>query len=74
MKLSKYQNDIINELKKGFYIWTNEGENYKAWLGDDKGVVIKYIRVRTAEILFNKNIIKYINGDYGRGLFKYRLT
>ncbi|USK54217.1 hypothetical protein LIS82_22025 [Cytobacillus solani] len=74
MKLSKAQQEVVSALKLGSYIWTNEGENFKAWLGDSKGRKQKGIRVRTAEVLLDHKIIKIVDGNHRRGLFKYELV
>lgn len=74
-ELSKAQKKLVEELKiEGTYLWTNEGNNFKAWLGDYKGVVLKRINVATAKSLERKGWIKFVDGDYREGLFKYELV
>lgn len=59
--LSKTQTDILNKLKSGLYIWTNEGKGYKAWLGDVNGNFIESIDKRSAESLARNELIKPSN-------------
>lgn len=37
MKLSNAQEEVLSALKLGSYLWTNEGNDFKAWIGDYKG-------------------------------------
>jgi hypothetical protein len=74
LKLSKAQIDVISALKLGSFVWTNEGDNFKAWLGDDNGNRQKGIHVKTAEVLLNRGWIKFVDGDYRHRLFKYELV
>lgn len=74
MKLSKAQQEVVSALKLGLFVWTNEGANFKAWIGDGQGKKQQGIRVRTAEILLGKKVIKLVDGNYCRGLFKYELV
>ncbi|CAM3636498.1 hypothetical protein [Mesobacillus zeae] len=72
--LSKYQSQIVSALREdGVYLWTNEGPGYRAWIGDKNGVIINYVRVRSAEALVNTGVIKFVDGNYRQGLFKYTL-
>lgn len=74
MELSKAQKEVISALELGSYVWTNEGADFKAWIGDSKGNKQKGIRVKTAELLVNKGFIKFVEGDYRQGIFKYELV
>lgn len=74
MKLSKAQREVVDAMKSGLFVWTNEGNNLKAWLGDENAAKRKSIRLITAETLFNKGVIKTVDGDYRQGLFKYELA
>ncbi|MGG0308387.1 hypothetical protein ABEY43_06765 [Priestia megaterium] len=74
MKISKAQSDIISEMKNGLFLWTNEGNNFRAWLGDEKGREIKRIRVDSARVLLNNKLIKYKEGNYPMTLYKYELS
>jgi len=73
MRLSKAQNNVISILENGEFIWTNEGEKVQAWIGDENGKKSKFINVKTALFLLNNDIIKFVDGDYRHGLFKYQL-
>lgn len=74
MNLSKSQKEVISQLKSGLFVWTNEGNNFKAWIGDAKGNKQKGIHVKTVEVLLNRGWIKFVDGDYREGLFKYELV
>lgn len=74
MALTKPQLKVIAEMKNGLYLWTNEGNCLKAWLGDEQGKKTKSVRLDTARALVNNKTIKYVDGDYRAGLFKYDLT
>jgi hypothetical protein len=74
-KLSKYQSEIVSALNEdGVFLWTNEGSGFRAWLGDNNGAVIDYIRVRSAEALVNAGVINFVDGTYRNGIFKYELV
>lgn len=73
MKLSKEQAKVIKELETGLYVWTNEGSNLKAWVGDKNAKGKRKLRVSTVEALYNKNKIVLDEGDYPRSLFRYKL-
>lgn len=73
MKLSKAQQEVVNSLKSGLFIFTSEGEDTKAWLGDENGHQPKYIRLRTVEILYTAGIIRLDDRFYHRRLYKYAL-
>jgi hypothetical protein len=74
-KLSKYQSDIVSAMKDGdVFLWTNEGAGFRAWLGDKDGKGIVYVNVRSAESLLNQGVIRFVDGDYRNGLFKYELV
>jgi len=74
MKLSRYQAEIVSKLDGGLYLWTNEGNNFRAWLGDEKGREVERVNVRSANALYDNKIIKYVDGDYPLHLYKYELT
>lgn len=57
VKLSKYQQEIIDKLKDGYAIHTTEGSDYSAWLVD-KQCNKKSIRIDTVNLLFLKGLIK----------------
>lgn len=72
--LSKYQSEIVSALKEdGVFLWTNEGAGFRAWIGDKNGAVIDYVRVRSAQALVEAGVIKFVDGEYREGLFKYEL-
>ena len=74
MNLSTYQNKIVEQLKEeGNYIWTNEGEGYRVWIGDESGQVKEYLRKDTVRNLFNLGLIVYSEGDHSKRLFRYTL-
>lgn len=54
-QLSEYQQTIIDKMKNGYQINTNEGANYKAWLVNGKDKI--YIRKDTVQILFANGYI-----------------
>ena len=73
-KLSKYQAEIVTALQEdGAYLWTNEGAGYQAWVGDKDGRVSNYIRRKSAESLYTKDVVVFSDGDYRQGLFRYAL-
>ena len=74
MGLSKAQQEVINKMKKGLFIWTNEGADLKAWLGNNKGGKIEGLKIRTVETLFEKDKIKLLDGSHRQGLYKYGLN
>lgn len=74
MKLSKAQNEVVDLLKSGLFIWTNEGKNYSAWIGDNEGTKIKTLNIKTVSFLYNNKIIKFEDGNYKKDLFKYILN
>lgn len=73
MKLSKEQLKVVEELKSGLYVWTNEGSNLMAWIGDKSGAEVRGLRVRTVEILANNEVIEVDDEDYPRTLYRYKL-
>jgi hypothetical protein len=74
LKLSKYQSKIISKLRKeNHFLWHNEGPDFKAWIGDEEGKVIEYIRRDSAESLAKNKVIKLIDGDYPLRLYKHGL-
>jgi hypothetical protein len=64
----------VEELKKDTFLWTNEGNNFRAWIGDHKGTVLKRINVATAKSLERNGFIKFVDGDYPDRLYKYELV
>lgn len=74
VKLSKVQKDVVDALKLGLFLWTDEGESYKAWLGDSRGRVHKKIHRSTARSLFDKGLLKLVDGDYRSNWYKYKLN
>lgn len=72
--LTEAQQEVVRGLEKGLYIWTNEGEDLKAWVGDRQGNRLKGLRLRTVEILLDKEEIILDDGDYPVGLFRYKLN
>jgi len=69
--LTKYQSEIVSGMEASeLYLWTNEGNNLRAWLGDESAKVVKNVRVKSAESLLTKGVIKFSPGDYP--LYKYR--
>lgn len=73
MKLSKAQQSVLNEMRsEGLLLWTNEGQNYKAWIGDDDGNKVKSVNRRTAEALFSGGLIVPTNHS-NESLFSYGL-
>jgi hypothetical protein len=74
MKLSNYQAKLVSKLRKeNRFLWHNEGRNFRAWIGDEKGEVIEYIRRDSAESLAKKKTIKLIDGDHPIRLYKHGL-
>lgn len=74
MILSKAQKDVVEELKKeGVYLWTNEGNNFQAWLGDCDGKKMKKVNIATAKSLDGKGVIRFVDGNYRDGIYKYTL-
>lgn len=73
MTLSKEQLKVVEELKSGFYVWTNEGSDLKAWIGNEKGNRIRGLRIRTVEVLANNETIVIDEGSYPRALYRYKL-
>lgn len=74
MILTKAQKQLILDLEEGYFVWTNDGRNFKAWLGDEDSKTVKNVRTRTLEILLEKGFVKFINGQYRDGLYKYGLV
>lgn len=74
MRLSKAQKRLISEVEEGRFVWTNDGKDFKAWLGDEDSKSVKSVHTRTVEILVEKGFLKFINGEYRDGLYKYGLV
>jgi len=75
MLLSNAQKVVVEELKQdGIYLWTNEGRYLEAWLGDSQGKKMKKVNLATAKSLAGKGCIKFIDGDYRDGIYKYELV
>ena len=73
-KLTKYQAEIVTAMREdGVYLWTSEGENYRAWMGGKYGEVIDYVRRTSVTSLYIRDIIAFSDGDYRQGLFRYTL-
>ena len=70
--LSRKQKEVVDLMKAGAVLKTNEGENWKAWLVYI-GLEIKINR-RTAVALFDRGIVKPVVGkDDPSGVFTYAL-
>lgn len=65
---------VISDLEQGLYLWTNEGKQLKAWVGDSGSQKNHELDVETVISLFNKGEIRLAQGDYPDNLFKYELT
>lgn len=68
------KDQVVSDLRKGTYLWTNEGKDLKAWLGDEYGNPIKAVDVDVANDLFMEGRIFLTDGDYPGGLYRYSLT
>jgi len=73
MRMSKAQKEVISEMKRGLFIWTNEGRDFKAWLGNEMGQKVRGIKVRTLEILYDRGEVTLLNEKYPSGRYKYGL-
>lgn len=73
VQLTNSQNAVVKELKSGKFIWSNEGSKLQAWLGDGKGNKERGILISTLKVLINKKIVKFVDGNYRAGLYKYEL-
>lgn len=73
MTLSKEQAKVVDELNSGLFVWTNEGSDLKAWIGNEKGERVRGLKIRTVEILADNENIILDEGDYPRHLFRYKL-
>ena len=70
--LSRKQKEIVELMKSGAVLKTNEGENWKAWLVYI-GLTVKINR-RTAVALFDKGMVKpVIRESDPSGVFTYAL-
>lgn len=74
MQLSKAQQEAVNLLEAGLFIWTNEGARLRAWIGDESGNKVKRVHVKTALSLSDKQVIGFVDGSYRPGIFKYALV
>lgn len=73
MQLSTAQKNVLEKMKSGLFIWTNEGANFSVWLEDETAKKKESLRKRTVEILIETKKIEFEDGDYKQGLFKYKL-
>lgn len=74
MNLSKAQQKVLDTMEsEGLLLWTNEGENYSAWLGAEDKKKVHSVNRRTAEILFNNEFIAPTNHS-NDVLFSYELA
>jgi hypothetical protein len=64
-KLSKYQREIVNELKDGALLRCTEGENYICWLFFPKTKKRRYIRRDSANIVCSKMESELVFGENG---------
>jgi hypothetical protein len=74
MKLSKAQLEVVDSMKNGLFLFTGEGSNFKAWLGDENGTHVKFLKKKTVEILYHLKVIKIADRFYHRKLYKYELN
>lgn len=59
-KLSDYQKQIINHLKNGAILQSNEGVNYKTWLKFPDGS-IKNIRRNSVELITGEDSYQFLS-------------
>lgn len=69
--LSEYQQEVLNKMGYGTYLWMNEGSNYSCWLGDSKGKKFEFVKRTIVEELFALGQIELIEGEYRDDWYKY---
>lgn len=70
----KYKEKVLNYLNQGCFIWTNEGEGFEVWIGDEFGNDIIHIDKDLTDRLLRDGVIKLISGNHDDDLFKYELA
>lgn len=70
-KLSKCQQEVLDKMKPGIYVWTNEGENFSCWLGDSNGGKYESVDCSIVEELYNHGKLELLEGDYRHDWVRY---
>lgn len=70
-KLSKYQQEVLDKMKPGVYLWTNEGKNFSCWLGDSNGEKYESVNRATVQALYKHGELEFLDGDYRHDWVRY---